>query len=1198
MNPLNPFDLDLQQTTLIEASAGTGKTYTITTLVTRLIAKGYPIEAILVVTFTEAAAAELKLRIRDRLSGVLAGMSSTGEKPAEDLSDPLISFLAARPDPDQVRRRIRLALTDFDQATIMTIHAFCLQTLTAHAFETGTAFDMELMKDASGFYRQVCMDYFMTRINDLDPLMLRFLAKKNLTPETLGREMKPAVSRPGLTLIPPDPGFSNVCDAYRDTCARIGDWLEKRAREIIDMIRLDPGLDKRSYSARNVPKWLDSTWKTLEAEGDNALFVMTEKGDPLYRFCYTCLEQKTKSGARCPVHPFFDDCQTLYDLYQVMEADLLAIRHAFLPFYHQALAELKQQQGQCFFDDLVHDLARALTTGPGSRMLIRAVQDQYQACLIDEFQDTDPDQYRIFATLFAHAPSRFGGNRPFFMIGDPKQAIYAFRGGDIFAYLSASRHCEQQFTLEKNYRSSPVLVQAVNDLFSAGPDPFVFKEIPFNRVGTPETPGHGLMDDTGWVPPLGFDFLSRDHLPLDKQGYVTKDTARRMIPDLVARKMLSDMTAGLTVKHKTGNRARIDFKDMAVLVRTNQEAQDIQAALSKKDIPCYLSKTGSVFDSPQAIALNDILWAVFRPDQVGFVNAALTSSVFGFDPNDLVGLPQTKVWQWQDRFRHWKTIWESRGFIAMIQDLLHCQEGLLHPESVMDDRDLTNFYHLVELISQTALRRHLSLFYLLQWYQTQLFADTREETADELRLESDRNAVAIVTIHKSKGLEYPIVYLPYLWSSPGPKGGDPVLFHDPDNDFQLCFDLRGSGFQGADTQGLDRSIARHDLEAQAEQRRLLYVAVTRASAMCRIFWAGISGVGASALGSLIHPKGCDTDAQMIQDLTALAGDMQHICVQMATPGETVPAMTETVSPVISLAPRSLARPVRSAFQITSFSALVKGPPDAGGPGERPGGSRDEWASDDGLPDADSGPPVDAGDRDVTPIRLSGFPKGAGAGDFFHAVLENMDFQWDPSRVSAGVSAYLHRFGFSRERFAHPVTAAIQDVIATPLSSGKHGFCLKDIAMSHRMTEAEFLFDVTRLDGFVPADLFAKTVRWTAYAKSLQKYSSSRLSGFIKGFIDLVVRHGGKYYLVDYKSNFLGDAYEDYNGTAIERAMETHDYVLQYHIYTLALHRYLSWRMKNYDPKNDFGGVFYLFIRGMHPDRPGSGVFFDSPNVCF
>lgn len=1190
MKPLNPFDLDLQKTTLIEASAGTGKTYTITTLVARLIAAGYPVESILVVTFTEAAAAELKLRIRARLSRLLAGMGQYHANGSARLSEPfdaLISFMANQPDPDLVCRRISLALTCFDQACIMTIHAFCLQTLKEHAFETGTPFDIELLADAAGFFRQVCMDFFMTEVNDLDPLMLKVLAHKKMTPVSLARDMKPAVARPGLAFIPPCLKIADVCGQYRQVAAQIKTLLADGGREVADLIQADSGLDKRSYSKKNVPAWLGATWKTFEAEEENALFVMTEKGHSLYRFTRTCLAQKTKPGKLPPEHRFFDLCQDLYALYKQMENNVIAIKHAFLPFYDQALARLKQQQGQCFFDDLVNDLARALAEGPGRRHLVLAVQNRYEACLIDEFQDTDPAQYRIFSTLFANTPSRFGGCRPFFMIGDPKQAIYAFRGGDIFAYLSACKDSDQMFTLEKNYRSSPLLVQAVNDLFTGCSRPFVFDDIPFTRVGTPDTARHHLIDKNGPVVPLRFDFLPRDNLALDRQGFVTKETARRLIPEILAREILADLAAGYTLIDKSGSEDRVNFGDMAVLVRTNQEAQDVKDALSNAQIPSYLSKTGSVFDSSQAIALNDILWAVFYPSHVGFMKAALASSVFGFGPEQLKNLSQQALWQWQDRFRNLKEIWAEKGFIAMIMDLLHSREGLLRPGPGLDERGLTNFYHLVELISQAALHRHLSMFYLLKWYQAQLFADTRDEAADELRLESDRKAVAIVTIHKSKGLEYPIVYLPYLWSGPRSAGDEPVLFHDPDEGFKLCMDLRGAGFQGSDTAGMDRSAARHELEAFAEQRRLLYVAVTRASAMCRIVWSGISGTASSALGSMIHPRGCAQDAEMISDLENLAGTGQKIQVQLLAPPEAICSPAPDQVLLTELKARSLTRKIRPAFGITSFSALAGG--HAAG--------RDEPDLPDPAGEPDPADRPEQPDRTDTLIRLQAFPKGAEAGDFFHAVLENMDFQWDQTAVTDCVSRYLHRFGFLENFAAAPVAAAIKDVVSTPLPAGTDRFCLKDIAMAHRMTEAQFLFDVNRLHLSHLADLFAKTDRWKEYAKKLRRLNSGHLSGFIKGFIDLVVRYQGKYFLIDYKSNYLGDTYGDYEQPALSKAMINHHYVLQYHIYTVALHRYLRLRMKSYAYEKDFGGVLYLFIRGMHPDRPGSGVFFDRPMVC-
>ena len=1211
MIPLDPFTLDLQKTTLIEASAGTGKTYTITTLVVRLIAAGYPVESILVVTFTEAAAAELKLRIRMRLSQALAGLRAAGKE-----NDDLVQFLAGMADPGLVCRRISLALTCFDQAAIMTIHSFCLQTLREHAFETGSAFDMELLADQTGFLRQVSMDFFMARINDLDPLMLKLLAHKGITPETLARDMQPAVFRPNLCMMPASSGFADVCDQYRQTLARIHKCLSADMQGVADIVQSHAGLDKRSYSKKNVPAWLGAALEKCETQGEDALFVMTEKGDSLYKFTPARMGEKTKAGADPPTHLFFDLCRELNGLYQIMETNVISLKHDFPRFYNQELARMKQHQGQCFFDDLVNDLARALKAS-GKKKLIFAVQKKYEACLIDEFQDTDPAQYRIFSTLFAKAPSRFGGTRPFFMIGDPKQAIYAFRGGDIFAYIAACRDSDQMFTLEKNFRSSPLLVQAVNDLFCAAQNPFLFDDIGFARVGTPDTAVNRLLDrENNPAAPLQFAFVPREDLDLDRQGYVTKQNARNLIPKITAKAILQDLTAGFTLLGKTGEPVPVNPGDMAVLVRTNQEAEDVHTALSEHNIAAVVSKTGSVFDSSQAVALNDILWAVFQPDRISFMKAALATPVFGFSMAQLGSLSQEALEQWQERFQEYKQIWEKKSFIAMIMALLHSPWGLLRENAGISEREVTNLYHLVELTAQAELHRHLSMFYLMRWYQAQLSADTRDEAADELRLESDRQSVTIVTIHKSKGLEYPIVYLPFLWSVTGAVSSRPVLFHDPDEDLQLCMDLRSTDYHGPDTAGMEKSQALFTLEEKAEQRRLLYVALTRASAMCRIFWCGISGVADSALGSMVHPQGCADDAQMAADLQALATDPQKICVQFLSPTGPDAPLSDEKRQVPAMQARQLSRQIRPWYGITSFSAMVR---DAAA---HPGGSPPDTASvipDPGTepsdltavhPDAGTNPSdrasvipdlrEDAPDL-ISPVHgadmaicLQAFPKGAGSGDFFHAVLEHMDFQGEAAHVEACVSQYLPWFGLGDTALLEPAKTAVADIVSTQLVTGSGGFSLEDIAKTDRITEAEFLCDAHTLHLSRLADLLSTRKRWKAYAERLRKLDSGSIPGFIKGFIDLVIRFRGRYYIIDYKSNFLGDTYADYNLSSMTAAMEDHHYVLQYHLYVMALYRYLTLRCKNYDHDRDFGGVLYLFIRGMHPDLPGSGVFFDRP----
>ncbi|WP_457551187.1 UvrD-helicase domain-containing protein, partial [Desulfobacula sp.] len=849
MKPLDPFHIDLEKITLIEASAGTGKTYTITTLYCRLVAEGYPVESILVVTFTEAAAAELKLRIRTRLFNTLSRLYEQ----SYDSEDDLTLFFSRDKDLSIICQRLQLALTCFDQSSVMTIHSFCLKVLKETAFESHSLFDIELVANRSLFLRQVSYDFFMGHVNSLDTLFLSYLNQRQITPESFVTSFNQIVSKPNLILKPSVATFESVFDDYRKTLKKIYDILLTGDKEIIELIQSHKGLDKRSYTKKNVPAWIETALLKIEQGGMNTLFKMKEKnGDVLYKFTKTRLGLKTKLGKMPPEHEFFDLCEQLLSFYDVFENNLISLKIEFLVFFNTELELMKKTYGICFFDDLVNDLALSLEKEDACN-LRKAVRQAYKACLIDEFQDTDPRQYDIFSRLFTSQGT------PFFMIGDPKQAVYAFRGGDIFAYLKASKESDQKFTLEKNYRSAPLLVKGINEVFSDSINPFFYDAIEFLRIKTPESAKEILVDNKKQVPPLQFCFIKRQDQALDSRGFISKETAGMIIPKAVATDLLSLLQSGVLLLDKDGSPQKISPKDIAVLVRTNKQAEQIKKALFDFNIPSYLSKTGSVFDTSQAKDLHDILWAVNNPDNKGFINAALCTSVFGFSSDKIAALEKDEdlFFKWQDRFRVYKKSWETKGFVSMVMALFHSEDAFLKGNPRLDERGMTNFYHLIELISQACLKQQLTPYYLLKWYARQLIKDLRDEFADELRLASDKKAVAIVTIHKSKGLEYPIVYLPYLWEGPRLPSRENILFHDPEKDYRLTLDL-GS-------KDLAKSQQHFEKEDNAEQRRLLYVALTRASAMCRIIWGGFKSIGTSALGSILHQNDCKDDQLMIND---------------------------------------------------------------------------------------------------------------------------------------------------------------------------------------------------------------------------------------------------------------------------------------------------------------------------------------------
>ncbi|MCD4675961.1 MAG: exodeoxyribonuclease V subunit beta, partial [Desulfobacula sp.] len=1149
MKPLDPFYIDLEKTTLIEASAGTGKTYTITTLYCRLVAKGYPVESILVVTFTEAAAAELKLRIRTRLFNTLACLFETHC----DIEDDLAGFLRHHKDLPMICQRFLHALNCFDQASIMTIHSFCLKVLKENAFESNSLFDIELVPDRSLFLRQVSYDFFMGHVNNLDKLFLSYLGRRQITPQSFITSFNQVVSRPDLVTIPSFAVFENIFDEYRETLKKIHDILLTRDRQIVELIQNHKGIEKRSYSKKNMPAWLYASRMKFEQEGTDTFFKMTENGDALYKFTKTRLAQKTKSGQIPPEHVFFDLCEQLFSFDQVFENNLISLKIEFLSFFNTELDKLKKAQGLCFFDDLVNDLAAALEK-EDAQYLQKAVRQTYKACLIDEFQDTDPGQYDIFSKIFSSKGT------PFFMIGDPKQAIYAFRGGDIFAYLKASKESDQRFTLEKNYRSAPLLVEGINKVFSSSMNPFLYEPIEFLKVTTPVTAANSLIKNDKFVPPLQFCFIKRDEHSLDRQGFVGKETAVRIIPKTVAADIGCLLQSDKLLKSKDSlDPQKISPKDIAVLVRTNKQAQQIQRALSDLDIPSYLSKTGSVFDSDQAIDLHDILWAVYNPDHKGSIKAALCTSVFSFSSDMIVELDDKEelFFEWQDRFREYKVIWESKGFVSMVMALFHSDEAFLKTNSRLDERGLTNFYHLLELISQACLKQQLSPYYLLKWYARQLFKVNRDEFVDELRLESDKKAVAIVTIHKSKGLEYPIVYLPYLWEGPQKPSLENIFFHDPEKDHKLTLHLGSIDFTNSQNY--------FEKEEKAEQRRLLYVALTRASSMCRIIWGGFKSVEISALGSMLHLNGCKDDESMIKDLEQIKAPADQSILVQPYNGE-LPGRfsdrTESAKPKLSA--KEISRRTKAFWKMSSFSAVTH---------------LAHPQTFQGREKSDSG---GAGPL----ITLADFPKGAGSGDFFHSVFETLDFTKGSEEILPLVQLKSDISGFSDHQLIQMAETSVSQVLETRLSSGTSKFCLKDIRPDQRFNEMEFLFPAQSFQMSSVKKVFKQSdpkFKTTGYVNKLSQLTAQSFKGFLKGFIDLVIHHQGKWYIIDYKSNYLGDTYDQYSQDAMLDAMSDHHYFLQYHLYLVALHRYLGLRLKDYDYDRHFGGIFYLFIRGMHPD---------------
>jgi exodeoxyribonuclease V beta subunit len=1196
ISEFDPATVPLTGTQLIEASAGTGKTYTLASLYIRLVLTGYRVDQILVVTFTEAATAELRERIRNRLREALI----VAKEYPDDASSAAGKARSRGKDHHLSMLRLQVALSGFDEARIFTIHGFCRRVLRENAFESNIIFEQELVTDSGPLYEEIVTDFWANETYDAPTWVVHYLRHKNITPPSLITLVSSTSSQPDRKCIPRevDTVDSDAIEKLYRKAREI--WLSQKA-EVTNLLETHPGINRRSYSKKTLPRWLEQTGKYLQS--DKFPGAPLEGG--IDKFTQKRISAMAKKSVAPPRHPFFEACEALCAF---PERWLLAFRQRLIQYARTEMSARKTQRGIQFFDDLIHQLKKAVD-GPRGEVLIRYIRERYPAALIDEFQDTDHAQYHIFNRIYA------GSESPFFLIGDPKQSIYAFRGADIFAYLQAAEDArDQTHTLVVNWRSDPTLLNAVNTLFSQVDHPFIYEQIGFTPV-RPREDARDLLTRHGTPQtPMRYLFVSRDSIGAANDKAMGKTEFNRQIPALIAADMSRLLTNGLVIGTDPGK--AVHPGHIAVLVRTNDQARQMQAALRRLGIPSVLTGARSVFESNEAVDLLRILKAVAAPADVFLAKAALSTDLFGLSGTDLLDLTEDdRQWEkWTTCFRRWHQMWQSGSFTRMVQEIFDLQpEGRQRPlltallERTDGERSVTNLQHLTELLHTAVREHHLGTQGLLKWFSRQRSLDGPPPDAFELRLESDARAVKLVTVHKAKGLEYPLVYVPYAWyhKSNG-ASGLPVNFHDPTNGYSPVCDF------GSDQLDGNRDLAKE--EETAESLRLLYVALTRARHQCTVVWGAVKDAPRSPMGRLLYhwdknlpeAKTCKTLEEMNDgEIETVLGELAEesdgaVAIETVAVSDSVEFLAETPEPT-ALIRRTRERELSRKWRPVSFSRLISEGTSIG-PDHEQGRDHDVDVTPSALP------PIDAAElpgSDERQIVLQDFDRGPRAGNFFHAVYENLDFQHpDPEHLITCVRQELKAFGYDARQWGKPVSEAISQTLACPLDISGLGLRLDRIHRLKRFNELEFVFPVAREDSnsrsAVPPTKLVKVLAAAnlpaGYRKKLQKLAFTPIKGFMKGFIDLVFEYRNKWYIVDYKSNFLGDRYRDYAPAALEHAMAEHHYYLQYHIYTVALHRYLESRLPDYAFDTHFGGVYYLFIRGMSPELGSNcGVFRDWPD---
>lgn len=1173
---LNPLTLPLQGQQLIEASAGTGKTYTLSALYVRLVLGHNQLfdggerlllpPDILVMTFTDAATAELRERIRLRLQEAkLAFQCGSSD-------DPLLSALLTEFPVDAYVvcvQKLSLAIEWMDEAAIFTIHGWASRMLRQHAFDSLAMFEQTLVEDTYQLKLTACKNYWRQTYYALDAQPASAVQAWVKSPEALLSLVNHQQSTPNRdnrnTDTPVEP--KQVLQAWVDWKTQLSacfielqtSWTDEVTQLLFQALDSDQ-LNKTHYHKTWLGQLLD--------------WLKTGNNPPLDKLANVSTGGfKTKGKGTAPVHVAFDVMARYVGLLS-QEPDYQEVLLAHARVGVQNLYQhAKHQAGLFDFDDLLQQLYHALQGEEGAA-LAQAIRKQYPVALVDEFQDTDPWQYGCFTPLYAGRDDCV-----LLMIGDPKQAIYRFRGADMDTYLLAKSHVEEPYTLTQNFRSSQAMISAVNRLFAMAEQhpkgAFQFKKddqnpIPFVEVTAGKTLSELIVDEkphaavTLWA--------------MKPAECVTRGEYQQVMAEAFANQIYRLLNPS-TKSGFVGERGLkpVAAKDIAVLVRKTDEAMLIKKALSQYQIASvYLSDKESIFTSSEALDVWRWLVAVNEPESTRAIGAALASNCFAFSLNEIDQLANNEAaWdEWVTRFRSWRDTWQQQGVQAMLYRLMH-EQGITDywQRQAEGERKLTNLLHLAEVLQQASLEREgrIALIRWLAMHITQPQASTAKEHL--VRLESDAACITIITIHKSKGLEYPLVFLPFAMS--------------------LGMNKR----QVSDEQ-------ERELDWQ-ESIRLLYVALTRAS---HALWLGVAGFQSSkldagfyetALGYLLAGDKREDDenawAKAFEPwLTHPNVNWQVLEENLIKASEQGLAILDQVSEKQThssvLIPQTRHWPF---IQVTSYSRITH-QLDA----QRISASEFrllEQQADDTQQPFDDDQPSDLPLFELTQVETpwQALPAGAGVGDFMHRALETLlveQIQHD--------DVFWSEF-WQRQLGAHQLSLELIDSFHAWLSTlAQHPIHLSGggvLQLNQCQTEqfwCEMGFTLPLAQTHTQA-VDESVKRMVLKGMSRPSLSFQRLGGLLTGFMDLIVEREGRYYVLDYKTNKLAQGYDDWS---CQQAILEHRYDLQAMIYVLALHRLLSARLPDYDYERHMGGAVYWFIRGADPQQPQQGIWQYKPSL--
>lgn len=1161
-------DLPLDGVRLIEASAGTGKTFTLATLVTRLvIERGLRVGQVLAVTYTEAATQELRERLRLRLELAARLANEVALMPTSIADDDgeaaitraLIQRQAVRENPVALARRLRVAAREMDLAAVFTIHGFCARALAEHALEAGQPLIApELIGSEKELVDAVAHDLW--RALAADATNAELLQAQWRTPDAFAAELPRLLHAPRIEPAARETGAPDPLPRLQQAAAALRSAFLAHGEEAC--AALQAAVEQKILNGTTYGKGLPDALRRALAQWCGQDDVTQPVHERLDRLTPKMLVEKTnqqkKAGApplRTPVSPLFDAVAPYIEAAQARDgwlaAQRIALVHRVREQAAQRLAALKRLRREQTFDDLIADLAAALD-GPQGERLAERLRAQYAFALVDEFQDTDPRQWAIFERVFGAA-----GHPALFLIGDPKQAIYRFRGGDVHTYLAAADRAQRAPALDQNFRSRPSLLHAIAALYDrAGETAFVDERIRFRGVN----PGGQVRDEDflrhgRTAPALNVCVLPPP--PADGRGRqqwrADESRSHAALACVVAiHSLLADARDGRAVLLEKGQERAPQAGDVAVLVRNHFEAALMRESLVRSGIPAVTAGRLSLFSTGQARDVLALLEALLHPDDDARLRGALATALVGLDANTIAAFDTDPELHrdWQLRALAWRERWRRHGPLAMLGDV--CAEQAPRLLALADgERRLTNTLQLAEVL-QEADARAVGEHGLVDWLRTQIVeADDSDET-QQLRLESDARCVQILTLHKSKGLEFPFVFLPFAAIGRESRGGNACEFHDG-NERVLQLQVEGTS---ADAEAWAHAKERQKREERGEDARLLYVGLTRARLA---LWLA-TGPFAMADASPLAPMLADPEA-----LAARLGEdvveVQRVEWPLTLPDPLRPEHRVAVPPA-----RTARRTVPRDWWVYSFTQLAN---ESAGTVE----ATPRTVSEEGGAQDEPSPVVFDGD-----VRFS----GSRFGNVLHGALERVDFgawsRWPqaalPEAEIAQLRSALRAEGYPEADIEDGIDALLPLIGHTLTVTLPEGARLAGVPREHRLAEMEFHF---ALRSTATADLLALLHSHGELRQRNAFGLRQRLEGLMTGKIDLVYTHAGRFYVLDYKSNRL----PAYDHATLAAAMEDSEYTLQALLYTLALHRWLRFRLGDaYDYEQHVGGIRYLFCRGL------------------